>query len=211
MPLSTLRRPFQGRPRPSLRRGGSGMRASSTAHWISVSSRTLRRGIRVGPDKLLWNCSKTSRVPGTHEDDELGHRRSTFRSTSHNVRPRHGTHAPRVSSKTVISGLAQTDGKADRADAVSGPKLGYSMTHSSPHFSVLICRAARRIQPRSCEKCKAPLKAVCLSLCCGMLVTIKGSSNDPPTEAMTSRPSCSKKPISRSYSGECQPGMYLKL
>jgi hypothetical protein len=30
---------FQGRPRPSLRQGGSGMRRSRIAHWVSVRSR----------------------------------------------------------------------------------------------------------------------------------------------------------------------------
>jgi hypothetical protein len=32
MPFRTVRRPLQGRPRPSLRRGGSGMRESRMAH-----------------------------------------------------------------------------------------------------------------------------------------------------------------------------------
>lgn len=59
MPLRTLRRPFHGRPRPSLRRGGSGIRASRPAHWRSVKSRELRRGIRPAPDKLLLEpCSR---------------------------------------------------------------------------------------------------------------------------------------------------------
>lgn len=45
MPLRTQRRPFQGRPRLSLRRGGSGIRAFRIAHWRSVRSRALGRGI----------------------------------------------------------------------------------------------------------------------------------------------------------------------
>ena len=50
MPLRTLRRLLQGRPRLSLRRGGSGMRASSAAHWRSVRSRALSRSIGFTPE-----------------------------------------------------------------------------------------------------------------------------------------------------------------
>ncbi len=53
MPFKTARRSFHGRPRPSLRRGGSGIRGSRIAHWRSVRSRALGRGIRIAPDNLL--------------------------------------------------------------------------------------------------------------------------------------------------------------
>lgn len=45
MPFKTARRFFQGRPRPSLRRGGSGMSLSRVSHCASVRSRVLVRGI----------------------------------------------------------------------------------------------------------------------------------------------------------------------
>ena len=54
MPLRTLRRLFQGRPRLSLRRGGSGISGSKIAHWVSVRSRVLIRGIGFAPDEMLW-------------------------------------------------------------------------------------------------------------------------------------------------------------
>ena len=38
MPLRTSRLPRQGRPRPSLRRGGSGIKESRNSHWASVRS-----------------------------------------------------------------------------------------------------------------------------------------------------------------------------
>jgi hypothetical protein len=52
-PLRTLRRPIHGQPRPSLRRGGSGMRASRIAHWKSVKGRALRRGVGSCRGELL--------------------------------------------------------------------------------------------------------------------------------------------------------------
>ena len=39
MPSSTSLRPRQRRPRPSLPRGGSGVKESRSAHWASVRSR----------------------------------------------------------------------------------------------------------------------------------------------------------------------------
>jgi hypothetical protein len=53
IPLRTLRRLFQGRPRLSLRRGGSGISGSRIAHWVSVKSRLIR-GIGFAPDEMLW-------------------------------------------------------------------------------------------------------------------------------------------------------------
>ena len=70
MALRTLLRLLQGRPRPSLRRGGSGIRASRIAHWRSVSSRALRRSIGFAPE----NCQAIveSQPPGarSYDDDE---------------------------------------------------------------------------------------------------------------------------------------------
>ena len=87
MPLRTLRRLFQGRPRPSLRHGGSGMRASRIAHWRSVSSRALSGSIGFTPE----NCHAVVRKPSLNarkfDDDEP-------------------CYASRVSSSTVISGRA---------------------------------------------------------------------------------------------------------
>jgi hypothetical protein len=62
LPLRTLRRAFQGRPRPSWRRGGSGMRVSRIDHWKSVRSRVLRRGMRLPPDKWLRHLFQNEAV-----------------------------------------------------------------------------------------------------------------------------------------------------
>ena len=46
MAFNTSRRARHGRPRPSARRGGSGMSGASRAHWASVKS-SVRRFIAI--------------------------------------------------------------------------------------------------------------------------------------------------------------------
>jgi hypothetical protein len=53
IPLKTERRSFHGRPRPSLRGFGSGIRSFRTFHSASVRSRALARGM----EGLLQGCA----------------------------------------------------------------------------------------------------------------------------------------------------------
>jgi hypothetical protein len=119
IPFKTARRSFQGRPRLSSRRGGSGIRSFRVSHCVSVRSRVLAAGIEFTPRQcaqiIVWNTS-------TREAALPRRGAATKRAVAHDARiPLQTTIAEAAIRACQPSATVGSEGRAAFASVLCAP------------------------------------------------------------------------------------------